>query len=144
MVRRARADDAEAIAVLSGELGYPAGAEQMQRRLDAVLERQADMAVYVVEEDGRVAGWIHMFACRRLEDDLFAEIGGLIVAAGRRSRGIGAELIAAGEEWARILGCTRIVVRSNVIRERAHRFYERAGYTKFKQQAVFSKPLRRD
>lgn len=32
-------------------------------------------------------------------------------------------------------------VRSNVIRERAHRFYEREGYARIKAQAVFRKQL---
>jgi hypothetical protein len=32
-------------------------------------------------------------------------------------------------------------VRSNVIRERAHAFYERHGYIHFKTQKAFRKPL---
>ena len=32
-------------------------------------------------------------------------------------------------------------VRSNVIRERAHQFYERTGYEHYKTQKSFRKPL---
>jgi catechol 2,3-dioxygenase-like lactoylglutathione lyase family enzyme len=40
------------------------------------------------------------------------------------------------------MGCEMMRVRSNVIRERAHRFYtERLGYEVVKQQMVFGKTL---
>jgi hypothetical protein len=32
-------------------------------------------------------------------------------------------------------------VRSNVVRERAHKFYERGGYEHYKTQKSFRKPL---
>jgi hypothetical protein len=32
-------------------------------------------------------------------------------------------------------------VRSNVIRDRAHKFYERQGYEHYKTQKAFRKPL---
>jgi hypothetical protein len=35
----------------------------------------------------------------------------------------------------------RLRVRSNAIRERAHAFYLRDGYTRVKTSAVFEKPL---
>jgi len=140
VIRRARVEDAAAIAALSGELGYPAAAEQMAARLCDVIGRE-DLAVFVAEEHGTVSGWIHMIECRRLEEDRFAEIGGLVVSETQRGSGIGARLIAAAEQWARERGCGKVFVRSNVIRERAHKFYEREGYVCFKKQAVFSKRL---
>ena len=45
------------------------------------------------------------------------------------------------QDWARAQGFASMRVRSNVIRERAHRFYEREGYARIKAQAVFRKPL---
>ena len=140
MIRPARIEDAAAIAVLSGQLGYPATSEQMTSRLAAILRRD-DMAAFVADVDGSVAGWLHMFGCERLESEPSAEIGGLVVADGHRGVGIGAQLIAAGERWARDRGYQLVRVRSNVIREDAHRFYERAGYAREKRQAVFAKFL---
>ena len=63
-----------------------------------------------------------------LESGEGRDIGGLVVDDGHRSAGIGAELLAAAEAWARESGATKMVVRSRVARERAHRFYEREGY----------------
>jgi GNAT superfamily N-acetyltransferase len=74
-----------------------------------------------------------------LESDVRAEVNGLIVAAGQRGAGAGAKLLEAAEEWARRHGCRGMNVRSNVIRERAHGFYERSGYEHYKTQKAFRK-----
>jgi hypothetical protein len=50
-------------------------------------------------------------------------------------------LVERGEAWARQRGLAAIGVRSNIIRERAHIFYERLGYTVTKTQKVFRKTL---
>jgi GNAT superfamily N-acetyltransferase len=49
--------------------------------------------------------------------------------------------VSAAETWAAKRGAKRLRVRSNVMRERAHRFYERLGYTITKRQAVFDKDV---
>ena len=140
MIRTARLDDAAAIAALSGQLGYPATTEQIAGRLEVVLTRQ-DMGTFVAAEDGVVVGWIHMFGCERIESDPSAEIGGLVVANGHRGAGLGSQLVAAGERWARSRGYAVVRVRSNVLRADAHRFYQREGYEPVKRQAVFLKTL---
>jgi hypothetical protein len=48
-------------------------------------------------------------------------------------------LLAIAEQWARSHGCTTISVRSNVTRERAHRFCTRNGYEHAKTQKLFQK-----
>lgn len=56
----------------------------------------------------------------------------LVTTDSRRSEGIGAELLAHVEEWAREQDCTRIVLESGLWRSDAHRFYEnRMGYEKY-------------
>jgi GNAT superfamily N-acetyltransferase len=79
-------------------------------------------------------------SCERGADPR-AEVAGLVVDASCRSRGIGAMLMARTEEWAREHGCAAVTLRSNVIRERAHRFYERLGYQIVKTQKSFRKTL---
>ena len=58
-----------------------------------------------------------------------------------RSRGIGKVLLEAAQDWARRMGCIAIAVRSNIVRDRAHAFYESNGFELTKSQKVFSKIL---
>jgi GNAT superfamily N-acetyltransferase len=142
-IRKARAKDAERIARLSGELGYPATAAQIATRLRQ-LKPASKHAVFVAESPdtaGGLVGWLHVSVSHLLEGDIRAEVNGLIVAEGQRSAGAGATLLEAAEQWARRHGCRAMNVRSNVIRERAHGFYERHGYEHYKTQKAFRKPL---
>jgi GNAT superfamily N-acetyltransferase len=142
-IRKARRGDAERIAQLSGELGYPASAAQIAVRLRQ-LTPVSKHAVFVAESpeaDTGVVGWVHVSVSHLLESDARAEVNGLIVADGQRSAGAGAKLLEAAEAWARRRGCRGMNVRSNVIRERAHKFYERQGYEHYKTQKAFRKLL---
>jgi GNAT superfamily N-acetyltransferase len=140
-IRRAKSSDAARLAALSGELGYSATPNEMKARLSR-LKSAADNAVFVAENSsGEVIGWLHASVAGLLEVPLRAEVNGLVVADGHRSAGAGAGLLDAAETWARKKKCMSMSVRSNVIRERAHVFYERHGYEHYKTQKAFRKPL---
>jgi GNAT superfamily N-acetyltransferase len=68
-------------------------------------------------------------------------LGGLVVDEGHRGRRIGRLLMETAEAWASARGCEALYVRSNVVRERAHRFYKEMGYDLIKQSCVFLKEL---
>jgi GNAT superfamily N-acetyltransferase len=139
-IRRARSSDAVPLAMLSGELGYPATTTEMKARLNRL--KPADNAVFVAENsDGQVLGWLHASVTRLLEVPQRAEVNGLVVSEAHRSAGAGARLLEASEAWARKKKCVSMSVRSNVIRDRAHAFYQRHGYEHYKTQKAFRKPL---
>jgi GNAT superfamily N-acetyltransferase len=140
-IRAARTYDAPAIADLCGELGYPATRQQIVRRLAAIEALPASGVLVAEDDEGRVAGWLQVVLGAQLCDDACAEITGLVVRATARGRRIGSELVRAAEDWACARGARRLRVRSRIERERAHRFYERAGYARIKTQMVFGKPL---
>jgi GNAT superfamily N-acetyltransferase len=128
---------------LSGALGYPATAAQIGARLRQ-LTPVSKHAVFVAESSDAATGligWVHVSVAHLLESDIRAEVNGLIVAEAQRSAGAGAKLLEAGEDWARRQGCKGMNVRSNVIRERAHKFYQRQGYEHYKTQKAFRKTL---
>jgi GNAT superfamily N-acetyltransferase len=140
-IRRAKAGDAAQIAELSGQLGYPATAAEVRERFRGIRSA-SEHAVFVAESAREgVIGWLHVSRQPLLEVEIRAEVNGLVVAEGQRSLGAGARLLAAAEEWARKHGCKSMSVRSNLIRERAHKFYERNGYEHYKTQKSFRKPL---
>jgi len=140
-IRRPKIADAPQIAALTGQLGYPATAAEMRKRLLGI-KTASQHAVFVADSpEGGVIGWLHVSKQPLLESATRAEVNGLVVAEGQRSLGAGARLLAAAEDWARKHGCKSMSVRSNVIRERAHKFYERNGYEHYKTQKSFRKPL---
>ncbi|HEY6945347.1 MAG TPA: GNAT family N-acetyltransferase [Candidatus Acidoferrum sp.] len=140
-IRRAKSADAPRLAELATQLGYPSTAAQLRQRLRQISPASQN-AVFVAEAEGAgVVGWLHVSKQALLESDIRAEVNGLVVKDGQRSLGAGARLLVAAEDWACKHGCKSMSVRSNVIRERAHKFYERNGYEHYKTQKSFRKPL---
>ncbi|HLT45938.1 MAG TPA: GNAT family N-acetyltransferase [Rubricoccaceae bacterium] len=140
-VRRAEPGDLDALAALAGQLGYPSTPDEASSRLRLLTAHPDLHAVYVAEVGDAVAGWVHVFVGARLESDPFAEIGGLVVDERHRGAGVGEALVREAERWARGRGMAQLRVRSNVVRKRAHRFYEREGFERLKEQVVFQKRL---
>ena len=141
VVRAARLADADRLAVLCGQLGYPASSEQVRQRLDPI-QHSDDHGIFVAETaGGQVIGWVQVFVRQLLVVDRHAELGGLVVDAGHRGHGVGQLLMAEAEGWAWIRGCKALYVRSNIVREDAHRFYEGIGYERLKMSRVFLKKI---
>jgi GNAT superfamily N-acetyltransferase len=141
VIRKVRATDAVRLAELSTQLGYPVGTREMASRLKLVL-REKKAACFVAEEKSAgVIGWIHISTMPLIEVPPRAEVNGLVVDEKLRSQGAGWALLQAAEDWARKHRCKHMSVRSNVIRDRAHIFYERHDYEHHKTQKAFRKPL---
>jgi GNAT superfamily N-acetyltransferase len=136
LLREARLSDAPAIADLATQLGYPSRPEETEARLRDILDRP-DGSILVAEEGGTVAGWLQVVGTHYIDSEPFALITGLVVDGALRSRGIGAALVDAAMDWAASHGYGMIRVRSNVVRERTHAFYERLGFSRVKNQVVF-------
>ena len=152
LVREISIADAEAAAQLSGELGYPVSAAEMRRRIEAAASLK-DHIVYVacvrttmvawqtVVAWPTVVAWIDVGIIHHLQTEPYGEIGGFVVSHEYRNRGIGQRLVAEAEKWVTDRGIKRMLVRSQIAREAAHRFYLREGYSRTKTSAVFSKDL---
>jgi GNAT superfamily N-acetyltransferase len=140
-IRRAKISDAGRIAELSGQLGYPAAPAEIAQRLRKIKPPSQHAVLVAESPERKVVGWLHVSVSPLLEVELRAEVNALVVANDERSRGTGALLLRAAEDWARSRGCKNTSVRSNVIRERAHEFYLRHGYEHYKTQKAFRKPL---
>lgn len=140
-VRRAVPADIPQLPELCNQLGYPSSEEEVRARFGGI-HAAPNHGLFVAETaDGRLAGFLHVFVIRTMELDPRAEIGGLVVDGARRSQGIGKLLVERAEIWAREHGCKIVSLRSNVIRERAHAFYERLGFKHVKTQKSFRKLL---
>ena len=128
-IRDARAADAQALARLCTQLGYPADASELPERV-APLSRDSNARTLVaVSEAGEVVGveTVHLRATLNHTAPL-GQITLLVVDERCRGQGVGGILVDAAEQWTRERGCERIIVTTALQREGAHRFYERAGY----------------
>ena len=128
-VRRATRADAEALAPLLGELGYPAEPAAVAARLGALLGSARD-AVLVAEGGGEVLGVLalHWGAMLHLPAPV-ARIGSLVVAEGARGRGVGALLVREAAALARAEGCAALELTTGIRRHAAHAFYAAQGFT---------------
>jgi len=100
---------------------YWAAVEETRRQRGDVL---------VAEVDGEVVGVLQVIIFQHFQHTggWCAELESVHVRTDRRSRGIGAQMLAAAEELARERGCYRIQLTSRNVREDAHRFYLANGY----------------
>jgi GNAT superfamily N-acetyltransferase len=140
-IRPAQPDDCDAIASLALQLGYACTSEQVKKRLSH-MQDPTGYAVLVAElAPSQIAGWIAAYRFRSVAMESRVEVSGLVVDQNVRSKGIGKLLLHAVEQWGRSIGCDTLSVRSNVTRDRAHRFYANRGYEHVKTQKEFRKGL---
>jgi ribosomal protein S18 acetylase RimI-like enzyme len=142
-IRTPEPADYARLAELAGELGYPSSAEDIARRLAGLLDISQQHVIFVAQRTGEpIAGWICVAVQGTIESDAHAEITGFVVGSEFRSQGVGEQLLARAEAWARERNVHSVRLRSNVIRDRAHAFYLREGYEHYKTQKAFRKPLK--
>lgn len=127
-IREARIDDAEQVARLVTELGYPTTSEAMMNRLSVILT-DPGYVTFVAERGGEVVGvaggvlsWYYE------KDGIYCRLAVLAVSSSVRGLGIGGQLVQAVENWALLKGAHEMFVNSGLHRADAHRFYERCGY----------------
>jgi len=134
MVRPARLSDVDRLAPLCEFLWPKSHAEEHAQELRLILGNQSALVVttpieiFVAEAaDGRLVGFVevdlrsHADGCNPLQPVGYIE--GWYVAEDHRHRGIGRQLLAAAENWARSHKCIEIAsdaVISNQVSQRAH------------------------
>jgi GNAT superfamily N-acetyltransferase len=126
-LRPATSADAERIAALFTEEGYPAGPSDIVARLERFASPYS--TVSVADSGGEVLGFVAVHLLPRFEhDDRIARILALVVDAGVRERGVGHLLMAEAERIAAAAGAAFIEVTAGHHRPDARRLYETLGY----------------
>jgi GNAT superfamily N-acetyltransferase len=127
-LRKATLADADRIADLLTQLGYP-GTKEFIREKIAQLSSYPDDELVVAVEGGYVVGFVSLHFIPQIAlPGAFARISYLCVDENSRSKGIGGLLESYCERAATVRGCDRIELHCHSRRERAHRFYYRQGY----------------
>lgn len=126
-LRPATAADAERIAGLFTDEGYPAGPSDIVDRLgrfDSDFSR-----VVVADHGGEVLGFVAVHALPRFEhSDRIVRVLALVVDAGVRERGIGRLLMAEAERIGTEIGAAFVEVTAGHHRADARHLYEELGY----------------
>jgi GNAT superfamily N-acetyltransferase len=126
-VRTATPADAERIAALFTDEGYPSGPSDIVERLagfDTDLSR-----VIVADTGGEVVGFVAVHALPRFEHtDHIIRIMALVVDPGERGRGIGRLLMEEAERIGRDVDAAFAEVTAGHHRPDARRLYEELGY----------------
>jgi len=128
-VRDASGEDADALARLCTQLGYPAESKDMPARLKKLAADSNARALVAVD-----AGGVIGLATVHLRDTInhstpIAQLTLLVVDERVRSQGVGRVLVEHVERWARERGARRMVVTTALDRAGAHAFYESIGYS---------------
>jgi GNAT superfamily N-acetyltransferase len=126
-IRAAAASDAERLASLLTDEGYPAGATDLGARIERFSSRES--RVLVAEAGGDVIGFIAYHLLPRFEtDEWFARIVALVVDPGVRARGIGRLLMTAVETAAQADGAAFLEITAGHHRPDARKLFESLGY----------------
>jgi GNAT superfamily N-acetyltransferase len=127
VLRPAAASDAERIAALFTDEGYPAGPTDIVARLERFSS--AFSKVVVADLDGEILGFVAYHAMPRFEhDDRIVRVLALVVDPGVRERGVGRLLMDEAERAARDVGAAFVEVTAGHHRADARHLYEALGY----------------
>jgi GNAT superfamily N-acetyltransferase len=119
--------DAEQIATLLSDEGYPTAASDMAVRLERFSTD--DSRVIVADLDGEVLGFVALHVLPRFEhDDRIVRVLALVVDPGARERGVGRLLMGEADRVAAETGAAFLEVTAGRHRPEARQLYESLGY----------------
>lgn len=127
-LRIASAIDADDVAALLCELGYPCDTADAARRIAAITANDRQ-ALVVARCGGMVCGLVAIDFMYYLPlDTTTCRITALVVSPGAQGRGLGRQLLREAERRARAAGAARIELTSGSQRTEAHAFYRACGF----------------
>ncbi len=128
-LRSASTIDADDVAALLSELGYPCDAHDAAQRIATIVDNDRQ-ALVVARCDGEVCGLIALDFMYYLPlDTTTCRITALVVSTSAQGRGLGRQLLREAERRARAAGAARIELTSGSQRTDAHAFYKACGYS---------------
>jgi len=126
-LRPATSADADRIAALFTEEGYPAGASDIVARLERFASPFSQ--VVVADHEGDILGFIALHVLPRFEhSDRIVRILALVVDPSVRERGIGRLLMAEADRLATEVGAAFVELTAGHHRPEARHLYESLGY----------------
>ena len=127
-LRSAMIADADDVARLLTDLGYPCDMDDAAERIDAIAANDRQ-ALVLARRDGAVCGLIALDFMYYLPlGTITCRVTALVVTPTAQGLGIGRQLLKEAERRARTGGASRIELTSGSQRTEAHAFYRACGY----------------
>jgi GNAT superfamily N-acetyltransferase len=115
---------------------------RIELMLKELLGASAPGAVWVAESHGTLQGYLIAVLVLSIEHQgLMGEIDEFFVLPEARSRGTGAQLLAAAEQALTRRGCVKLQLQLGAANARARTFYRRHGYAPRSGYDLWDKPL---
>ena len=141
IIRKIELKDAGGLCkICSEEMGYECDSDLVKSKIEKLDSKRE--AVFVVEEESQLLGFIHVERYEVLYFESMANILGLAVKKDFQKQGLGKALLLAAENWAQKNGIYLMRLNSGINRIDAHGFYEHLGYVSEKEQKRFVKNLK--
>ena len=134
-IRHAEPTDIPALVELMRELGYPADADTLSRKLEWFDASNMD-ALLVAERDDIVVACIGLHAMELLPSGKLGRISAIVVAPSVRRQGIGKRLLDAAITYFDSQECTLVEVTSGDQRQAAHALYRAFGFAERRSRFV--------
>ena len=127
-LRSAMIADADDVARLLTELGYPCEIDEAAERIDAIAANDRQ-ALVLARREGAVCGLVALDFMYYLPlGTITCRVTALVVTPTAQGLGIGRQLLKEAERLARCGGAARIELTSGSQRTEAHAFYRACGY----------------
>lgn len=132
-MRQARSEDLPSVLHLYSQPGMDDGkvlSLSDAQEIFAQFSRYPNYRLFVACDGNEVLGSYALLVMHNLGHlgTPSAIVEDVVVSEHRRSRGIGAQMMAHARIMAKEAGCYKLVLSSNQKRERAHAFYESLGF----------------
>lgn len=128
-LRSATPMDADDVAALLSQLGYPCDVVDAAHRIRSIIDNDRQ-ALVVARSEGRVCGLVALDFMYYLPlDTITCRITALVVTAQSQGQGLGRQLLREAERRARVAGAARLELTSGSQRSDAHAFYKACGYS---------------
>ncbi len=128
-VRSASPIDADDVARLLSEMGYPCTVAEARERIATIIANDRQ-ALVVARSNGRVCGLLALDFMYYLPlGTTTCRITALVVTQAEQGCGLGRQLLKEAERRARFGGAARLELTSGSQREDAHAFYKACGFS---------------
>ena len=139
-IRKVEISDADQIRKLCLQLDKKISQNDLEERIKLVSKIK-NINMFVLVDRSKVIGFVLIAIRWEFIAGEQAVVEGLVVDGKYRGQGLGKLLMAEAEDWSRKRKMDLVRLNSNVTRKEAHKFYEKIGYEKTKEQAIFNKKI---